>query len=423
MRHSQRQSQHKLDRLEAAMCTLMEQQNELLCNLQQSNCNQERIDPPGIRSSTPLAPRDQHQALSEAISPAENNAPPSPTGENQQLTLAKVIGQAISEALAPLLAGKNSANLPDKYRGEQDGLVDNWITMMKRYLEKTCAQSSELDRAWTVIEFLEQEARLFVLNKPESERDFGQKVLALLARRFGTGPNRSHIQRQFYARNQEPEEDHMRYLDALEQLRNQAFPSESIETRRLEILQKFIEGARDEKLREYISCQFAQEEQLDNPPTVEALRFSVTQYLHMLRKCDREESITKRDQDTQSPQWPKLASQQLHTAEKPVAMQKQQTFLALQEPQLKQPSAPYAFPNHGNGNHLPPDPAPSHEVPDMVHKINSCGIIGMKDKSETTGRSVPAGVSTSTKSQQTEPLIAPIMCDRATDQIRSPKKQ
>ena len=124
-------------------------------------------------------PRRNNIALAEAIGPVENNAPLSPTGENQQLTLAKVIGQAISEALAPLLAGKNSANLPDKYRGEQDGLVDNWITMMKRYLEKTCAQSSELDRAWTVIEFLEQEARLFVLNKPESERDTGQKVLAL----------------------------------------------------------------------------------------------------------------------------------------------------------------------------------------------------------------------------------------------------
>ena len=257
MKHSQCQSQHKLDRLEAAVCTLMEQQNELLRNLQQPNCTQETIDPSGIRSSTPLAPRDQHQALAEATGPAENNEPPSSTGENQMLTLAKAMGQAISENLAPLLAVKSSKNLPDKYKGEQDGSIDNWITIMKRYLEKTCAQSSELDRAWTVIEFLEQEARAFIINKHDSERDTGQKVLDILARRFGPGPSRYHIQQQFYARNREPNEDHMLYLDALEQLRNQAYPNESIEMRRLEILQRFKVGVRDERLHKFVSCHYA----------------------------------------------------------------------------------------------------------------------------------------------------------------------
>ena len=83
-------------------------------------------------------------------------------------------------------------------------MIDNWITLMKRYLEKACVQASELDRAWTIIGFLESEARSFIVNKPESERDTGQKVLALLARRFGTGPSRIHVQQQFYARTRNP---------------------------------------------------------------------------------------------------------------------------------------------------------------------------------------------------------------------------
>ena len=42
-----------------------------------------------------------------------------------------------------------------------------------------------------------------------------------------------------------------------------------------------MSGERDKRLREYISCQFAQEGKLDNPPTVEALRFSVQEYLKL----------------------------------------------------------------------------------------------------------------------------------------------
>ena len=148
------------------------------------------------------------------------------------LSLARAMGQAMSETLAPMLTGKDSKQLPDKYKGDRDGLIDNWITLMRRHLEKACAQASELDRAWTIIGFLEQEAKAFIVNKPESERDTGQKVLALLARRFGTGPSRIHVQQQFYARKQEPEEDYMRYLDVLEQLRSQGFSGESVDARR-----------------------------------------------------------------------------------------------------------------------------------------------------------------------------------------------
>ena len=73
----------------------------------------------------------------------------------------------------------------------------------------------------------------------------------------------------------------MQYLDALESLRNQAHPKESSVDRRYEILQRFIEGVRNQNLSESLSAMYAHEEYLDNPPTVEEIRFATQQYLRM----------------------------------------------------------------------------------------------------------------------------------------------
>ena len=56
----------------------------------------------------------------------------------------------------------------------------------------------------------------------------------------------------------------MHYLNAVKQIRNQAFPNESIETLRLEILQRFMIGVRDEILagvRQLPLCQRTTSEQ------------------------------------------------------------------------------------------------------------------------------------------------------------------
>ena len=104
-------------------------------------------------------------------------------------------------------------------------MVAGWLMLMKRYLEKAHAKDTPLDRAWTIVEFLENEARDYMTNKSEAERDTDEKVFALLARRFGTGSNKIQIQQQFRTRNQSPDEDYMQYLDALEGLRSQGFPN------------------------------------------------------------------------------------------------------------------------------------------------------------------------------------------------------
>ena len=152
---------------------------------------------------------------------------------------------------------------------------------MKRYLEKAHARDTPLDRAWTIVEFLENEARDYITNKSEAERDTDEKVFALLAKRFGTVSNKIQIQQQFRTRNQSPDEDYMQYLDASEGLRSQGFPNEEVAVRRYEIMQRFIEGVRSFELKRNLALMYALEQYVDTPPTVEALRFTVQQYLRM----------------------------------------------------------------------------------------------------------------------------------------------
>ena len=103
----------------------------------------------------------------------------------------------MSKGLEPLLAVKESKNKPTKYRGTRDGNADGWMMLMKRHLEKAHPKATPLDKAWTIIEYLEHEARDYITNKSGAERDTDEKVFALLARRFGTGSSKIHIQQQF----------------------------------------------------------------------------------------------------------------------------------------------------------------------------------------------------------------------------------
>ena len=245
---------------------------------------------------------DQRNLNPETVEEAaKGNTPNTIHGQ----ALAEAITSAMSKSLEPLLAAKEAKNIPTKYRGARDGIIDGWLMLMKRYLEKAHAKDTQLDRAWTIVEFLENEARDYITNKSEAERDTDEKVIALLARRFGTGSSKFQIQQQFRTRNQSDDEDHMQYLDALEGLRSQGFPNEEVTVRRYEIMQRFIEGVRSFELKRNLALMYAQEQYVDTPPTVEALRFTVQQYLHM-RGPIRSENYPAPQQQQQ----PLLARQQ-----------------------------------------------------------------------------------------------------------------
>ena len=196
----------------------------------------------------------------------------------EQLRFTAAISKAMSKELAPLLAGRDLAQTkPSVYQGSKNGSIDGWILVMQRYLKRAQTKVSAEDRAWSIIGHLEGEARNYVINKAESERDTPEKVFELLSSRFGAGGNRMQVRQTFQSRVQQEKEDWMQYLDALEGLRSQGFPQESIITKRYEILQRFMEGVRDPVLRRELAIVYASETFLTEPPTVESLRFTTRQ--------------------------------------------------------------------------------------------------------------------------------------------------
>ena len=168
-----------------------------------------------------------------------SSVPPPATTEEapispEQLRFTEAISKAMSKELAPLIANRDQTRVrPTVYKGTKDGTVDGWLPLMKSFLERVHAKSSNVDKAWAIIDHLEGEARNYIINKSEPERDTPDKVFALLASRFGTGGNRMHVRQTFMSRVQQEKEDWMQFLDALEGLRTQGFPDEPITTRRV----------------------------------------------------------------------------------------------------------------------------------------------------------------------------------------------
>ena len=196
----------------------------------------------------------------------------------EQLRFTAAISKAMSKDLAPLLAGRDLAQArPNVYRGSKDGSIDGWILIMQRYLKRTQTKVSDEDQAWSIIGHLEGEARDYIINKAESERNAPEKVFELLSSRFGAGGNRMQVRQAFQSRIQHEKEDWMQYLDALEGLRSQGFPQEAITTKRYEILQRFMDGVRDPALRRELAIVYASEAFLTEQPTVESLRFTTRQ--------------------------------------------------------------------------------------------------------------------------------------------------
>ena len=279
----------------------------------------------------------------------------------------------MSKGLEPLLAAKESKNKPKKYRGTKDGNADGWMMLMKRHLEKAHARATPLDKALTIIEYLEHEARDYITNKSEAERDTDEKVFALLARRFGTGSSKIHIQQQFRTRNQNSEEDYMQYLDALEGLRSQGYPNEKVTVRRYEIMQRFIDGVRNFELKRNLALMYAPEQYVEAPPTVEALRFTVQQYLRM-RGSSRPENFQmapqqpqQSPQPNQQPKLPLAVPPPAQLAQQPV----QQPPLQLPAPYRQQPQR--ACFNCGDPSHFVIDcPLRDRARNPVQQQVNSC---------------------------------------------------
>ena len=73
----------------------------------------------------------------------------------------------------------------------------------------------------------------------------------------------------------------MQYLNTPEGLRSRGFPKKEVAVKRYEIKQKFNEGVRNNELKRHLALMYAQEQNAEAQPTVEALCFMVQQYLRI----------------------------------------------------------------------------------------------------------------------------------------------
>ena len=130
--------------------------------------------------------------LVQATRGSRNNSPvvrdEGETTSPEHLRFNAAFSKAMSKELAPLLACRDSSlSRPSVYCGHKEGSIDGWILVICRYLQRTQAKATLDDKAWSFIGHLEDEARNYIINKAESERDTPEKVLELLAIQFGTG--------------------------------------------------------------------------------------------------------------------------------------------------------------------------------------------------------------------------------------------
>ena len=99
-----------------------------------------------------------------------------------QLKFTDAISKAMSRALAPMIAIRDQIRTrPTIYKGTKDGSIDERLPLIQCFLERVHAKSIKIDKAWAIIEHLENEARNYIINKSEPERDDLEKVFTLLA--------------------------------------------------------------------------------------------------------------------------------------------------------------------------------------------------------------------------------------------------
>ena len=63
--------------------------------------------------------------------------------------------------------------------------------------ERVPAKSTQKDKAWAIIDNLKGEARNYIINKSEPERNDPEKVFTLIASRIGTSGRKMHIRQNF----------------------------------------------------------------------------------------------------------------------------------------------------------------------------------------------------------------------------------
>ena len=85
----------------------------------------------------------------------------------------EAMSKAMSKELSPLIA----AVRPTTYRGSKDATDEEWLLVMKQYLERVYSNSTLVVKAWAIIDHLGDEAQLQVATGGQLGKPLGYEVI------------------------------------------------------------------------------------------------------------------------------------------------------------------------------------------------------------------------------------------------------
>ena len=131
--------------------------------------------------------RGKTKALLDSCEPTASTATAVPGTEVTQM-IVDTMAKTFQKSLQAIVKPEESRNKPGSYKSPaKDGSIDNWVVLMKRYLDSRKTPMSQKDKAWMILENLEGDARNYLMSKAASELDDPERVFNCLTRRFGSG--------------------------------------------------------------------------------------------------------------------------------------------------------------------------------------------------------------------------------------------
>ena len=160
----------------------------------------------------------------DSCEPTAGTAAAVPGTEVTQI-IVDTMAKTFQKSLQAIVKPEESRSKPSSYKNPiKDGSIDNWVVLMKRYLDSRKTPMSPKDKAWMILENLEGDARNYIMNKAASELDDPERVFNCLTRRFGSGAGKPQIRMTFASRTQGDDEDMMTFLGCLGESSHQGIP-------------------------------------------------------------------------------------------------------------------------------------------------------------------------------------------------------
>ena len=160
----------------------------------------EREEVPEPRPVCISTKREKIDSVLETNEPTESAGPGVPGTEVTQI-IVNLIAKTFQKSLQAIVKPDDGRSKPSAYKNAiKDGSIDNWVVLMRKFLESRKTPMTPKDKAWMIVGNLDGDARNYIKNKVETELSDPEKDFNCLTRRFGSGAGKTQIRVTFAGR-------------------------------------------------------------------------------------------------------------------------------------------------------------------------------------------------------------------------------